>query len=55
MVVAWIWQVINDAFDVRALFLSLPIPIKVASYCAATYLILLFNTDAPKSFIYFRF
>lgn len=52
---AWSWQIATDAVDFKRAFLSLPLPLKVASYVISTFGILIFNSDTPQSFIYFRF
>ena len=51
----WIWQVVNDSVDVKAWFLALPIPAKVGAYVTVAYCIIIFNSETPQSFIYFRF
>jgi alginate O-acetyltransferase complex protein AlgI len=55
MAAAWGWQIVNDVVDVKGYFLTLPIPVKVVSYVVATLAVLIFNSDNPQSFIYFRF
>jgi alginate O-acetyltransferase complex protein AlgI len=55
MALAWAWQVVTERNDLKARFLSLPIPVKVVSYVAATFVVLIFNSDTPQAFIYFRF
>lgn len=52
---AWSWPIVTDAVDLKRAFLSLPLPLKVASYVISTFAILVFNSDTPQSFIYFRF
>lgn len=55
MIMAWAWQIIDDRMNLKDYFLSLPIPVKAVSYVAAVQCILLFNSETPQSFIYFRF
>jgi|SRR6516165_7904737 hypothetical protein len=55
MVAAWSWQIMADRVNVRSWFLVLPIPVEAAAYVATSLCILLFNSEAPKTFIYFRF
>jgi D-alanyl-lipoteichoic acid acyltransferase DltB (MBOAT superfamily) len=55
IVAAWVWQIVNERLDLKAIFLRLPVFMKAGLYAAASVMVLLFNTDVPKAFIYFRF
>jgi D-alanyl-lipoteichoic acid acyltransferase DltB (MBOAT superfamily) len=55
MICAWTTQLMAGAYPMKVRFLILPIPLKAAPYLAMIALVLLFNSETPKSFIYFQF
>ena len=52
---AWLAQFMSEHFDIRERFFRLPIVIKGCSYAAITLCILVFSSQVPQPFIYFRF
>jgi alginate O-acetyltransferase complex protein AlgI len=55
MIGAWTVQVVGGVYPIKDRFLVLPIPLKTVPYLAVTALVLIFNSETPKSFIYFQF
>jgi len=55
MTVSWLWQIVDDTTHVKQAFMSMPVLAKVTIYVASAFCILIFNSNAPQSFIYFRF
>jgi hypothetical protein len=55
MLVAWLWQIAAEQTNLRTWFFSQAIPVKAACYVGLLLLVIMFNSDAPQAFIYFRF
>jgi alginate O-acetyltransferase complex protein AlgI len=52
---AWAWQVITDRVDLRSAYLGWPAAAKSLVYSAVALAVFVMTSDAPKSFIYFKF
>jgi D-alanyl-lipoteichoic acid acyltransferase DltB (MBOAT superfamily) len=55
MVWAWGAQIVTERLDIRKRFLVMPVAVKVVPYLAAIAFVLIFGSETPKSFIYFKF
>jgi hypothetical protein len=55
VLLAWLAQFMSEHFDMRERFFRLPIVIKGCSYAAITLCIVIFGSQTPQPFIYFRF
>jgi len=55
MLAAWTWQLVAEQANIRPWFFSQAIPVKAACYVGLLLLVIMFNGDAPQTFIYFRF
>jgi alginate O-acetyltransferase complex protein AlgI len=52
---AWAWQVITDRVDLRSRYLGWPVPVKSLVYSGVALAVFVMTSEAPKSFIYFKF
>ena len=51
----WAFQLVALRWDPDARFLRLPLPARAACYAGAALAVMVFSSQAPKSFIYFQF
>lgn len=55
MLLAFIQQNVGEKYELGAAWLRRSVPIKSAGYAVVAALVIVMGSDAPKSFIYFRF